>query len=121
MSITLVDNGNSCRMTFAGSITYEFGRGLEDIIIGAMRRHTHFQVDLACIQEIDLCGLHLIGILHSVGGKNVSIVASSPVVDIAAKRLLVSQRSASLGRAIRREEVLNKYQGCAQAIGTNAA
>jgi len=121
MSITLIDDGNCCYMTFAGSITYEFWHGLEDIIIGAMRRHTYFQVDLSGIQEIDLCGLHLIGILHSVGGKNVSVVASSPVVDIAAKRLLASQRSASLGLAMRREEVLKKHYGDAQVIGTDAA
>lgn len=112
MSITLTEDGDTCRMVFSGSITYEFWRELEDIIIGAMRRYTNFRVDLSGIEEIDLCGIHLLGVLHSVGGTNVTIVASSLIVDQASRRLLASQRLASLGRAARRDEALNNYRSC---------
>lgn len=104
MSITLVEHGDACRMIFSGSITYEHWREQEDAMIGAMRRYTAFEVDLSAIQEIDLCGIHLLGVLQSVGGQNVTIVATSSIVDQASKRLLASQRLASLGRAARRNE-----------------
>jgi ABC-type transporter Mla MlaB component len=113
MSITLIEDGDTCRMVFSGSITYEFWRELEDIIISAMRRYTHFKVDLSGIEEIDLCGIHLLGVLHSVGGPNVAIVANSSIVDQTSRRLLASQRLASLGRAVRRDEVLNTCRSCA--------
>lgn len=118
MSITLVEDGNICHMKFDGSITYEYWREQEDTVISAMRRYTSFEVDLSGIQEIDLCGIHLLGVLRSVGGKNVTIVAGSPIVDQASKRLLASQRLASLGLAARREEALNKYRSYA---GLNSA
>lgn len=121
MSITLVENGDACRMIFSGSITYEYWREQEDIIIGAMRRYTSFEVDLSGIQEIDLCGIHLLGVLHSVGGKNVTIVAASSIVDQASKRLLASQRLASLGRAARRDEVFNNCRSYAPLNSADAA
>jgi len=121
MSITLVENGDACRMIFDGSITYEYWAEQEDIIIGAMRRYTSFEVDLSGIQEIDLCGIHLLGVLHSVGGKNVAIVASSSIVDQASKRLLASQRLASLGRAARRAEVLNSCRSYPRSKSAEAA
>ena len=121
MSITLVENGDACRMIFDGSITYEYWAEQEDIIIGAMRRYTSFEVDLSGIQEIDLCGIHLLGVLHSVGGKNVAIVASSSIVDQASKRLLASQRLASIGRAARRAEVLNSCRSYPRSKSAEAA
>ena len=121
MSITLVENGDACRMIFDGSITYEYWREQEEIIIGAMRRYTSFEVDLSGIQEIDLCGIHLIGVLHSVGGKNVIIVAPSSIVYQASKRLLASQRLASLGRAARRAEVLNSCRSYPRSKSAEAA
>ncbi|HQW20554.1 MAG TPA: hypothetical protein PLI90_07770 [Rhodocyclaceae bacterium] len=121
MSITLVENGDACRMIFDGSITYEYWAEQEDIIIGAMRRYTSFEVDLSGIQEIDLCGIHLLGVLHSVGGKNVTIVASSSIVDQASKRLLASQRLASIGRAARRAEVLNSCRSYPRSKSAEAA
>ena len=121
MSITLVENGDACRMIFDGSITYEYWAEQEDIIIDAMRRYTSFEVDLSGIQEIDLCGIHLLGVLHSVGGKNVTIVASSSIVDQASKRLLASQRLASIGRAARRAEVLNSCRSYPRSKSAEAA
>ena len=121
MSITLVENGDACRMIFDGSITYEYWAEQEDIIISAMRRYTSFEVDLSGIQEIDLCGIHLLGVLHSVGGKNVTIVAPSSIVDQASKRLLASQRLASIGRAARRAEVLNSCRSYPRSNSAEAA
>ena len=121
MSITLVENGDACRMIFDGSITYEYWAEQEDIIISAMRRYTSFEVDLSGIQEIDLCGIHLLGVLHSVGGKSVTIVASSSIVDQASKRLLASQRLASIGRAARRAEVLNSCRSYPRSNSAEAA
>lgn len=121
MSITLTEDGDACRMAFNGCITYEFWREQEDIIIDAMRRYTHFSVDLSGIEEIDLCGIHLLGVLHSVGGQNVTIVAASSIVDQASRRLLASQRLASLGRAARRAEVLNHQSIACQAGADYAA
>lgn len=121
MSITLVENGDACRMIFDGSITYEYWAEQEDIIISAMRRYMSFEVDLSGIQEIDLCGIHLLGVLHSVGGKNVAIVASSSIVDQASKRLLASQRLASIGRAARRAEVLNSCRSYPRSKSAEAA
>lgn len=121
MSITLVENGDACRMIFDGSITYEYWAEQEDIIISAMRRYMSFEVDLSGIQEIDLCGIHLLGVLHSVGGKNVTIVASSSIVDQASKRLLASQRLASIGRAARRAEVLNSCRSYPRSNSAEAA
>lgn len=121
MSITLVQNGDACRMIFSGSITYEHWREQEDTIIGAMRRYTSFEVDLSCIQEIDLCGIHLLGVLHSVGGENVTIVAASSIVDQASKRLLASQRLASLGRSARRDEMLSNCRSYAHRKSADVA
>lgn len=98
MSIEVTADGQTCRLTFDGSITFEFWREMEDIIIDAMRRHTHFDVDLSGVREIDLAGIHLLGLVNSVGGANVRVVAGSPIVDQATQRLLSVQRASSLGR-----------------------
>lgn len=89
----------SFQLKFAGKMTYECYRELEDRIIDAMRRHKSLEIDLGEVSEIDLCGLHLVGLLHRVG----VIVASSPVIEQATKRLLTSHNSAALGHMARRE------------------
>lgn len=91
-----------CRLVFEGKMTFEFSRELEDRMIAAMRRHQCLEVDLSGVREIDLCGIHLLGVLQSFGGKKVTIVATSPVVERASSRLLGSFRGASLGRAARK-------------------
>ena len=103
MKITLADGDRACRLTFAGSMTIAFSAQLEDAIIDAMRRYTHLEVDLSGVREIDHCGLHLLGLLQSIAGKEVAIVANSPVVEQASRRLLASLRGASLNRGARRE------------------
>jgi anti-anti-sigma regulatory factor len=91
------------RLTFEGKMTYEVATELEDRILNAMHRYPHFEVDLSGVHEIDLCGVHLLGLLQSVGGKEVVIVATSPTVEQASRRLLGSFRGASLARAARQE------------------
>lgn len=94
-------DGTVFRLKFAGKMTHEYYRGQEDSIIDAMRRNKKMEIDLSEVEEVDLCGLHLIGLLHSVG----VIVAASPAVAQASTRLLSSLQSASLGRAVRRERL----------------
>lgn len=95
-----------CRLTFEGKMTFEVSRELEDRILSAMRSYRHLEVDLSGVREIDLCGIHLLGLLQSVGGKEVRIVATSPVVEQASTRLLGSFRGASLARAARLENAV---------------
>jgi len=97
------NNGQACeagfRLKFVGKMTYESYWEQEDRVIDTMRRHKSLEIDLGEVSEIDLCGLHLVGLLHRVG----VIVASSPVIEQAARRLLVSHNSAALGHQARRD------------------
>lgn len=86
-------------LKFEGKMTHEFYRELEDKVIAAMRRHKRLAIDLSEVSEIDLCGLHLVGLLQSVG----VIVAVSPVVENASRRLLSTLNAAALGRARKTE------------------
>ena len=88
-------------LKFDGKMTHDVYRELEDRVIDAMRRHEHLEVDLSEVSEIDLCGLHLVGLLQSVG----VIVAASSVVEQASKRLMSTLQSATLGRARKRERI----------------
>lgn len=97
-----------CRLVFEGKMTFEFSSELEDRIIAAMRRYQCLEVDLSGVHEIDLCGIHLLGLLQSFGGKKVTIVATSPVVERASSRLLGSFRGASLGRVARKEAAVSQ-------------
>ena len=97
-----------CRLTFEGKMTFEVARQLEDGIIGAMRRYQHLEVDLAGVREVDLCGIHLLGLMQNYGGQKIQIVATSPAVELASKRLLGSFRGASLGRSARQESAACK-------------
>ncbi|MFZ2852803.1 MAG: STAS domain-containing protein [Rhodocyclaceae bacterium] len=103
--MTVENTSQRCEAGFQlkldGKMTYEFYRELEDKVIDAMRRHKNLEVDLSGVEEVDLCGLHLIGLLQSVG----HIVATSPAVDQASKHLLASLHAAALGRARRSERV----------------
>lgn len=95
------------RLTFEGKMTFDVAADLEDRIVDAMRRHERIDVDLSGVDEIDLCGIHLLGLLHSVGGNEVRIVDSSPIVEQASKRLLSSFGGASLGRASRKNSAVS--------------
>lgn len=96
MSISLEDRQGICHMEFGGNMTVDCSRELEDKIIEALRRYSRFEVDLSRVERIDLCGLHLLQILESIGGKGVSIVASSGCVDRARQHLLASPRRSYL-------------------------
>lgn len=92
MTVTLIGNDQRCRLIFEGSMTFDDAREIEDRIIDALRRYQHFEIDLSAVSDVDLCGLHLLGMLQNVGGENAQVVAGSPVVDMASKRLLASYR-----------------------------
>lgn len=84
-------------------MTFEYRHELETTIIDAMRRHQNLEADLSDVNEIDLYGVHLLGLLHSVG----AVVAISPAVDATIRRLLSSScRGASLGRVARKMPAL---------------
>jgi ABC-type transporter Mla MlaB component len=92
MSVNLIDKENACRLVFEGSLTFEFARELEDNIINALRRYTQFELDLSGVCEIDICGIHLLGVLDAVAGKHVEVVDTSPIVKQAYGRLLAPGR-----------------------------
>lgn len=96
-----IDSAKLC-LKFDGKMTYECYSELEQKIIDAMRRYKNLEIDLSGVETVDLCGLHLIGLLQSVG----TIVATSPAVAEASRRLLSTLQAASLGRAIKRERPL---------------
>lgn len=96
MSVTLIDKGNACRLVFDGYLTFEFSRDLEDRIIDALRRFKQFELDLSNVQEIDLCGLHLLQTIHSFCGDKVELVAGASIVEQASRRLLTSRNTMSL-------------------------
>ncbi|MGE5471531.1 MAG: STAS domain-containing protein [Bacteroidota bacterium] len=93
MRINLIDKDGVCHLVFTGCLTFEFARELEDRIIDAMRRYDRFRLDLSAVSEIDLCGLHLLRILDTLGGAKVETIAGSPVVEMAERRLLASPRA----------------------------
>ncbi|MFZ4539577.1 STAS domain-containing protein [Propionivibrio sp.] len=97
MNSLLQPNESPFQLKLEGKMTYEFYRELEDRVIDAMRRYKNLEVDLSEVSEIDLCGIHLIGLLQSAG----RIVAVSPVVEEASKRLFTTLHAAALGRAKR--------------------
>lgn len=89
------DEQNHCRLLFGESMTLAHANELEDQIINAMRRHQKLDVDLSGVREIDTCGLHLLGMLNTLGGADLRIVAISPVVEEECKRLLAFRRGAA--------------------------
>jgi ABC-type transporter Mla MlaB component len=82
-------------LKLAGRMTHESYPALEDQVFAAMRRHQQLSVDLSEVTEVDLCGLHLLSLLQSVG----VIVASSPIVEQASARLIATHHAAALGRS----------------------
>ena len=96
MTITLIESGEVCRLVFAGCLTFEHARELEDRIIHALRRFTSFELDLSEVEEIDLCGLHLLQIIFSICGTKAALIAGSQIVEQASQRLLSSRRGLSL-------------------------
>lgn len=93
MSINLIDQEGGCRLIFDGCLTSEYARELEDRIIEALRRYTHFELDLSGVREVDQCGLHLLWILNTLGGDHVETVAPSPVVEQANRQLCPGGRA----------------------------
>lgn len=109
MNVTLTDKGSACRLVFSGTLTIEFARELEDKIISALRRYTEFEIDLSEVSEIDVCGIHLLGVLDAVGGNKVHVVASSAAVERAYERL--APRRGTWLRGSREERALGGAEG----------
>lgn len=101
MNITLVCSTKGCRLTFDGDMTLEHSAEMEDGIIDAMRAYKQLDVDLSGVTNIDYCGIHMLGLLQSMGGQAVNIVATSPVVEEALQRFLAPRRATSLPRIAR--------------------
>lgn len=80
-------------------MTFACRQQLEQTIIYAMRCHTNLEADLSGVEEIDLYGIHLLGLLQRVG----AVIAISPTIEEASRRLLTSYRGAYLGRIARAE------------------
>jgi ABC-type transporter Mla MlaB component len=89
------------QLKFGGKMTYESFCEQKSRLVDAMRRYKKLEIDLSEVSEIDLCGIHLVGLLRNVG----AIVATSPVVEQAAKGLPPSLNAAALGRSERAEHV----------------
>lgn len=99
MEQTTAVGDNAFRLKFEGKMTFDVWKDLEARVIDAMRRYKHLEVDLSGVQEIDLCGLHLVGLLRTVG----TIVATSPAVEQSSRRLLLSTHGTHLGFAARKK------------------
>jgi hypothetical protein len=76
------------RLTLGKQMTSSVAKELEDTILDALRRHRNVEVDLSRVEEIDIYGTHLLGLLESFFGKGLSVVDSSPSVDNAFRRYL---------------------------------
>jgi ABC-type transporter Mla MlaB component len=87
MNTAHVDSNSPFRLTLDGSMTINFANELEDKILDAMRQHPVLEVDLSGVREIDLCGIHLLRLLQTLGGKAVNFVATSQIVENAIKGL----------------------------------
>lgn len=74
------------RLSLAGPMTVDCRQGLEEKIISAMRQYKHLEADLSQVSAIDPYGLHLLDLLQHVG----SVVATSPVVEAAAREIPLS-------------------------------
>ena len=99
MSIQVLTSPNNVfRLSVEIPMTFEYRHELESTIIDAMQRNQNLEADLSDVSEIDLYGVHLLGLLHSVG----AVVSVSPAVDASIRRLLNSCQGASLGRVARR-------------------
>ena len=103
MENALQSGDTAFNIKFDGKMTHEFYKELEGRVMDAMRRHKKLAIDLSEVSEIDLCGIHLIGLLKSAG----DIVATSPVVEQATRGLLSSLSAAALGRAARTDRAGN--------------
>lgn len=85
------------QLKFGGKMTYESFREQKNRLVDAMQRYKKLEIDLSEVSEIDLCGIHLVGLLRNVG----AIVATSSVVERAAMGLPPSLNAAALGRSER--------------------
>ncbi len=87
MNSSLNNSNTLFRLTFKSKMTFEFAREIEDMILDALRRYTRIEVDLSKVNEIDICGIHLLGLLETFANKGVAIIATSPAIEKAYEQL----------------------------------
>lgn len=80
MNDTLTNAPPPFRLTFKSKMTFEFSGEIEDMILDALRRYRHVQVDLSKVNEIDICGVHLLGVLDNFADKGIEVIATSPAI-----------------------------------------
>ena len=90
----------SC-LKFSEPMTCENSHQIENRIIAAMRQQKQLRVDLSADEKIDLCGIHLLGVLQNFGADAARIVATSVTVDAALRPLPLPHRHAKLKRHIK--------------------
>jgi ABC-type transporter Mla MlaB component len=93
MNISYTGNKDDRCMVFEGAMTHRFSRDIENQIIDSMRKNQRLKVDLSGVNELDLCGIHLLGVLFSYGAEAIQVVAASPIVEAAISRLHLSRKS----------------------------
>lgn len=98
MNISLNSGSDGVCLVLEGPMTHRFSSQMEDRIIDSMRRYPQLSVDLSGVSEIDLCGVHLLGVLRSFGEDAVRIVNASPAVEAALSKLPGSLRGSSGGQ-----------------------
>lgn len=101
MDISQTNDESSFRLKLDGPMIFDRRQMLEETVGDAMRCATKLEADLSAVREIDLYGVHLLGLLRSVG----AVIDLSPAVEEAAKRLLASCHGTTLGRAARNQAV----------------
>ena len=82
-------------------MTCENSHQIENRIIAAMRQQKQLRVNLSADEKIDLCGIHLLGVLQNFGADAARIVATSVTVDAALRCLPSTHRHAKLKRHIK--------------------
>ena len=87
MTESIAASQSGAHLVFDSAMTIKHATKIENMILDAMRRHPKVEVDLSRVDEIDLCGLHLLGFLDRFADKGIVIIATSPAVDQAYARI----------------------------------
>lgn len=81
MTEPIAAGARGAHLVLDSAMTLTHASEIESRLLDAMRRHPKVEVDLSRVNEIDVCGLHLLGFLDHFTDKGLVIVATSPAVD----------------------------------------
>lgn len=87
MNVTMIDTGSACHLAFDGPLTSESAHEMEDCIVQVLGCPGRFEIDLSRVEEIDVHGIHFLGVLDALGGGKVTVVNTSPALQRAYERL----------------------------------